>query len=238
MPKGKSAREIGQSTRGMGRPTTTVLTRPLIAEAALKLLDASGAEGFTMSRLAKALGVRPSALYKHFRGKEEVIAGVRELVSDRIDVSAFATQPWQIALHAWAQSYRVAFAKHPPTIALLATMPITGAHRTLAMYDIVVAAMVRAGWPEHEVLPVIVAVESFVLGSALDAVAPPDMLDPSGTESAVPAFASAYWARDAALGTASPADAAFALGLRALMIGLQDLFDELTGSGGSESAGS
>jgi hypothetical protein len=47
----------------------------------------------------------------------------------------------------------------------------------------------------------------------------------------MPAFASAYWARDAALGTVSPADAAFTVGLRALMIDLQNLFDELTGSG-------
>ncbi|GAA2049578.1 TetR/AcrR family transcriptional regulator C-terminal domain-containing protein [Leifsonia soli] len=213
--------EIDRPARRVGRPRTAVLTRELIAEAALRLLDESGADGFTMARLAQALRVRPSALYNHVDGKEDVIAGVRELVSDRIDVSAFETQPWDAAMRVWAHSYRVAFAAHPPTVALLATLPLTGALRTMQMYDTVVAAMVRAGWPEPEVLPTIVAVESFILGSALDAIAPADMFDPSGAEDAVPAFASAYEARIASLGAVPPADAAFETGLAALLDGLR-----------------
>lgn len=219
--------EIDRPARRVGRPRTAVLTRELIAEAALRLLDESGADGFTMARLAQALRVRPSALYNHVDGKEDVIAGVRELVSDRIDVSAFETQPWDAAMRVWAHSYRVAFAAHPPTVALLATLPLTGALRTMQMYDTVVAAMVRAGWPEPEVLPTIVAVESFILGSALDAIAPADMFDPSGAEDAVPAFASAYEARIASLGAVPPADAAFETGLAALLDGLRVRYERV-----------
>ena len=76
--------EVDRPARRAGRPRTTVLTRDLIAHAALRLLDESGADGFTMARLAQALRVRPSALYNHVDGKEDVIAAVRELVSDRI----------------------------------------------------------------------------------------------------------------------------------------------------------
>lgn len=219
--------EIDRPARRVGRPRTAVLTRELIAEAALRLLDESGADGFTMARLAQALRVRPSALYNHVDGKEDVIAGVRELVSDRIDVSAFETHPWDAAMRVWAHSYRVAFAAHPPTVALLATLPLTGALRTMQMYDTVVAAMVRAGWPEPEVLPTIVAVESFILGSALDAIAPADMFDPSGAEDAVPAFASAYEARSASLGAVPPADAAFETGLAALLDGLRVRYERV-----------
>ncbi|SEA41595.1 TetR/AcrR family transcriptional regulator C-terminal domain-containing protein [Leifsonia sp. 21MFCrub1.1] len=219
--------EIDRPARRVGRPRTAVLTRELIAEAALRLLDESGADGFTMARLAQALRVRPSALYNHVDGKEDVIAGVRELVSDRIDVSAFETQPWDAAMRVWAHSYRVAFAAHPPTVALLATLPLTGALRTMQMYDTVVAAMVRAGWPEPEVLPTIVAVESFILGSALDAIAPADMFDPSGAEDTVPAFASAYEARIASLGAVPPADAAFETGLAALLDGLRVRYERV-----------
>ncbi|WP_374009306.1 TetR/AcrR family transcriptional regulator [Leifsonia sp. LS-T14] len=223
--------EIDRPARRVGRPRTAVLTRDLIAHAALRLLDESGADGFTMARLAQALRVRPSALYNHVDGKEDVIAGVREVVSDRIDVRAFETQPWDSAMLVWARSYRVAFAAHPPTIALLATLPLTGALRTMRMYDAVVSAMVRAGWPEPEVLPTIVAVESFILGSALDAIAPADMFDPSGAEEDVPAFASAYRARRAALGDTPPADAAFETGLTAMLDGLRARYARLdTGS--------
>ncbi|WP_285115194.1 TetR/AcrR family transcriptional regulator C-terminal domain-containing protein [Leifsonia sp. fls2-241-R2A-40a] len=213
--------EIDRPARRVGRPKTTVLTRELIANAALGLLDESGPDGFTMARLAQALRVRPSALYNHVDGKEDVIASVRELISDRIDVHGFETLPWDEAMLDWAHSYRVAFATHPPTIALLATLPLSGARRTMRMYDAVVAAMLRAGWPAHEVLPTIVAVESFILGSALDAVAPGDMFDPAGSEDEVPAFASAYHARADALGDSPPADAAFTVGLEALLDGLR-----------------
>jgi AcrR family transcriptional regulator len=217
-----------EAARRVGRPSTAVLTRDLIAEVALRLLDESGAEGFTMARLAQALHVRPSALYNHVDGKDDVIAGIRELISDRIDVSAFAREPWDAALLHWAYSYRTAFATHPPTIAMLATMPLHGARRTMRMYDAVVTAMVRAGWPEAEVLPTIVAVESFVLGSALDAVAPDDMFDPTDAAREVAAFTSAYEARRAVVGSAPPADGAFAVGLHALIAGLRARFAELT----------
>ncbi|MDN4613111.1 TetR/AcrR family transcriptional regulator C-terminal domain-containing protein [Leifsonia sp. F6_8S_P_1B] len=227
MPERKPTGGTSRSARRVGRPTTTVLTRDLIAHAALRLLDEGGQEGFTMARLAQALRVRPSALYNHVDGKDDVIAAVRELVSDRIDVSAFATEPWDAAMLHWAHSYRVAFAAHPPTIAMLATMPLTGARRTMRMYDTVVAAMVAGGWPEAEVLPAIVAVESFILGSALDAIAPGDMFDPAGEEEAVPAFAAAYAARARAIGDAPPADGAFEAGLEAMVAGLRVRFAEL-----------
>src|SRR5690606_33607761 len=126
----------------------------------------------------------------------DLIAGIRELVSDRIDVSGFGTLPWDAAVDRWARSYREAFARHPPTIALLAVRPIAGATRTNRMYDDVCGGLVAAGWPEHEVLTVIVALESFILGAALDHSAPDDMLDIGDDESA-PNFRAAYRARSA-----------------------------------------
>ncbi len=64
-----------------------MFNRGFIAEAGLKLLDEGGTGGLTMTRLADRLQVRPSALYNHIAGKEEVLAGIRDLLSDRIDVS-------------------------------------------------------------------------------------------------------------------------------------------------------
>ncbi len=217
----ESAKSASKLTRRVGRPSVAVLTRELIAEAGLRLLDEGGADGFTMARLAAVLGVRPSALYNHVEGKDDVIASIRELISDRIDVSAFASRSWDDALVEWAYSYRHAFASHPPTIAILATMPLNGARRTMRMYEVVVGALGRAGWPEPEILPSVVALESFILGSALDATAPGDMFDPADAADEVPAFASAYRARRDAIGDVPPADGAFALGLRAMVDGMR-----------------
>lgn len=200
----------------------------MIAVAALELLDEGGEGGFTLSRLADRLRVRPSALYNHIDGKEDIIAGVRELVSDRIDVSAFGEMEWSEAVMVWARSYRKAFSAHPPTIALLATLPLTGAARTIEMYESVARGFRDAGWPENELLSAVVALESFILGSALDAVAPDDMLNPAGLESQAPVFAAAYARRADALADRSVAEEAFEVGLAAMVGGLRARLDALS----------
>lgn len=179
-----------------------------------------------MRAVAKRLGVRPSALYNHVSGQAELIAGVRELVSNRISTEAFDRLPWDEALMEWARLYRVAFAAHPSTIALLAVVPIEGAGATSLMYDRVVSGMVRAGWDESKVLVAIVALESFILGSALDSSAPDDMMKPHADAGAT-AFVNAYRARENALHTRGvrPADASFEFGLRAIVSGFKAEFD-------------
>jgi len=80
--------------RKSGRPRVAVLSRDLILETALKLLDERGEQGAGIRDIARALEVRPSALYNHVSGQDDIIAGIRELVSDRIDVSGFDTLNW------------------------------------------------------------------------------------------------------------------------------------------------
>jgi AcrR family transcriptional regulator len=209
--------------RRVGRPATPVLSREVIARAALALIDDVGAEGFSLAALGKRLGVRPSSFYNHVTGKDDIMAGVRELVSDSIDARMFAELPWDEAMARWARGYREAFAAHPPVISLLATIPVSGALRTLRMYDQVVTGLERGGWPSEMVIPVMVAVESFILGSALDVVAPPTMFDPGPLSADVPAFASAVAARDAAAAERGrpPADLAFEVGLASIIEGLR-----------------
>ena len=69
--------------RKSGRPRVAVLSRDLILETALKLLDERGEQGAGIRDIARALEVRPSALYNHISGQDDIIAGIRELVSDR-----------------------------------------------------------------------------------------------------------------------------------------------------------
>lgn len=187
---------MSAQTRKSGRPKVAVLSRDLILNTALELLDERGEQGTGMREIARELGVRPSALYNHVSGQDDIVAGIRELVSDRIDVEGFANLDWPDAVREWARSYRIAFANHPPTIAVLATRKLVPDSRTSHMYEAVCAGLMRAGWPEDMVLSVIVSIECFVLGSALDHVAPDDMLDP-GEGGGTPHFAAAYAARAA-----------------------------------------
>lgn len=203
--------------RGRGRPSSPVLTADGITEAAVGLLEERGQDGLTMSALARTLGVAPSALYNHVADKQDVLRAVQDDVNRGIDCSGFTTLPWDRALAEWAHSYRDAYSRHPALVSIIAVTPVRSAPHTVAMYEQVCAGLAAGGWPAVLVVNVVVAVESFVLGSALDTQAPADIFDPGDLAAGAPAFTAATDARpvgDTALD-------AFELGLDALLAGLR-----------------
>ncbi|MGF9660348.1 helix-turn-helix domain-containing protein [Arthrobacter crystallopoietes] len=206
--------------RPAGRPTQKVLSKERITAAALKLIEAGGYERLTMSALAKSLQVAPSALYNHVASKQDVLVLVQDDIITSIDVSAFGTEPWEAAIRRWAWSYRDVFTRHTPLIPVIAVLPVTGAGQTLRMYETLTAAFLDDGWPEPLIVPAIVALESFIFGSAFDVTAPEDIFESGELAEANPKFTSAVRSQD--LGTGgSAADAAFRLGLEGLIGGLQ-----------------
>ncbi|WP_432562365.1 TetR/AcrR family transcriptional regulator [Kineococcus sp. SYSU DK003] len=211
--------------RGRGRPSSPVLTPDGITAAAVRLLEERGQDGLTMAALARRLEVAPSALYNHVATKQDVLRAVQDHVNRGIDCAGFATLPWDEALAAWARSYRGAYARHPALVAVIAVTPVRSAPHTVAMYERVSAGLLTAGWPAEEVANVVVAVESFVLGSALDTQAPPDIFDPGDLADSAPAFTAANAARPAG----DTAHAAFELGLDALLAGLRARLGRLGG---------
>ena len=48
--------------------------RQALVDAALELVEAKGPSGFTLSEAAKQAGVTPAAVYRHFDGREDLIA--------------------------------------------------------------------------------------------------------------------------------------------------------------------
>jgi AcrR family transcriptional regulator len=197
-----------------------VLSRERIVDTALDLIDEVGADTFSVNLLAARLGVRPSSLYNHIAGKDDLLAAVQEVITDAIDSAMFETQPWAVAVGGWARSYREAFIRHPHAIPLFATSPVAGAIRTMEMYERVVQGFERAGWQLPRIIPAIVALECFILGSAMDAVAPPDLFHPGDAAEHVPRLAAAFAAQDRGDGAPSESDIAFEAGLAAMITGL------------------
>lgn len=48
--------------------------RQALVDAALELIEEKGPNGFTLSEAAKDVGVTPAAVYRHFEGREDLIA--------------------------------------------------------------------------------------------------------------------------------------------------------------------
>ncbi|SEE78885.1 TetR/AcrR family transcriptional regulator [Streptomyces sp. KS_5] len=192
----------------MGRPRTPLLDRERITTAALELVDAQGE--FSVPQIARRLSVQTGSLYHHVDGRDGIVELLRERVAEAIDAGTLELRPWDAAMAAWARSYRAAFAAHPRAIPLLMTNPVR-APRVLEHYERAVTLLLDAGFRTTDVMPVIIALENMVLGSALDLAAPEAMWEIADV-SATPRLAEAL----AALGD-SRTDRSFDLALEGFL---------------------
>lgn len=219
-------------SRSAGRPLKKVLTEEKIVQEARSQLTRTG--GFTMSSLAKGLKVAPSSIYNHLASRDEVLSRISDLIVREIDttplqdaVARLANAPaislderrtlWVEATRAWAYSYWKAFSHSVELTSTLAITPITDAPGTLAMYETVVQSFVAFGWEEDEVLTVIEAIEAYLFGSSIDALAPTSIFNPGTAPEESPALSSAYKKFSATV--ENPAETAFARGIKALLNG-------------------
>jgi AcrR family transcriptional regulator len=149
----------------MPRPRTPLLSRELIRDRALAIIDEHGLPALSMRRLAEALGVQAASLYSHYPTKDDVLDAVTNLVVGDVDTSGFAGGDWRTGLTTWARSYRSALAAHPHVVPLVAS----GAGRReafLAMADAVHGGLVTAGWPPRRATTIAGAVKYLVIGAA------------------------------------------------------------------------
>ncbi|MFB7587287.1 TetR/AcrR family transcriptional regulator [Streptomyces sp. NPDC056169] len=117
-------------TQHRGAADRAPLSRQRILRAAVALADGTGAEAFSMRRLAQELGVVPMALYKHVANKDELLDGMVDVVVGDI-APPVPGAPWKPAVrqqilaarqvllrHRWAAS--VIESRPGPTPAVLA----------------------------------------------------------------------------------------------------------------------
>lgn len=200
----------------MGRPSTPLLSVERIAEAALALVDSAGE--FTVAGVAASLGVRPSSLYNHLAGRAQIVEAMRSVVFREVPTIASAPgADWETSIRRALRAYRDAFARHPRLIPMLTAQTVS-ARDVMRIYDDLARALSAAGLEEGRLLDVITVLDSFVIGSALDLVAPDAVWDADQAEAPelVRAIRSAASGRDRA-------DRAFELGIDLLLGGLGGL---------------
>jgi AcrR family transcriptional regulator len=153
--------------RDVGRPSRALLSREIIARAALAVVDETGPDGLTMRALADRLGVKAASLYNHVAGKDELLDSLAELVNAEIDLAPLADPHWRAGIAGYARGYRAVFRRHPNTIALLARRRVE-AERQLLGYEALLDALGRAGLGPADAAEAAAALDYLVLGSALE----------------------------------------------------------------------
>ena len=92
--------------------------RQALVEAALELIEEKGPTGFTLSEAAKQAGVTPAAVYRHFEGRDDLIAEAArqgyEIFADLMEYAYDSGQPSDLAsFEATGRAY-LAFARRHP----------------------------------------------------------------------------------------------------------------------------
>jgi AcrR family transcriptional regulator len=92
--------------------------RQALVDAALKLIEERGPTGFTLSEAAREAGVTPAAVYRHFQGRDDLIAEIArqgfEVFADLMENAYAGGQPSALrAFEATGRAY-LAFARKFP----------------------------------------------------------------------------------------------------------------------------
>lgn len=92
--------------------------RAALMDSALKLIEEKGPTGFTLSEAAKQAGVTPAAVYRHFEGREDLIAEAAQqgygIFADLMEHAYQSGQPSALAaFEATGRAY-LAFARKFP----------------------------------------------------------------------------------------------------------------------------
>jgi AcrR family transcriptional regulator len=148
------------------------VTRDVILAAALEIIDADGAGGLSMRRLARALDRDPMILYRHAPNKAALLDGVAETVLAQLKVDS-ADPDWAAQLRAVARDYRALALAHPHVVPLLVTRPLATPlglrpRGTLRPLEDILTLLTRAGYSGPDALHIYRALFGFLHGHVLN----------------------------------------------------------------------
>ena len=146
-----------------------VLSEELIVEAALRVLRYHGAAGLTVRRLGLALGADPTALYRYFRGIEDVVLAITDELLRRVVEGWEPTGRWREDMRELGLRVHRVYVEHPQA-GVLAASRVTGSAHEIRVIETVLGLLRSAGFPDREAVEVYHAFIDQMLGfAALDA---------------------------------------------------------------------
>ncbi len=157
----------GNASNGTGK-----VTRDAVLAAALKIIDAHGADALSMRGLARDLRRDPMILYRHIPNKAALLDGVAETVLARLEVDA-SDPDWAGQLRAVARRFRALALAHPHVVPLIVTRPLSTPlglrpPGTLRPLEDVLTLLTRAGFTGPDALHIYRALFGFLHGHILD----------------------------------------------------------------------
>lgn len=154
--------------------STPGMSKELVVETALKLIDEKGLQTFSIRNLAKTLDCYPTAIYWYTPSRHLLIAEVVTLVLT--DVVPDHGLPWQDWLKALFTGYRRCIARHPNVAPLIGVNLVSNASVNVDLIEGILSKLEAAGFREDRLIHAFNAVVGAMVGFATQefAMLPPD----------------------------------------------------------------
>jgi AcrR family transcriptional regulator len=154
------------ASRGQGERAG--LSRGLILDAAVALVDREGLDGLSMRKLGAALGVEAMTLYHYVPNKAALLDGLVEWVVQRsVTAPALASGlPWDRALRRYAETLRTTLLGHPGVLPLFFTRPAVTPQALKALEE-GLRVLAEAGFALPQAQDMMNVLSIFVVGHAM-----------------------------------------------------------------------
>jgi len=172
------------------------LTRERIVTESLRLLDTGGVAGFSMPKLGRALGTDPTAVYRHFASKDDLVLAIADRLIEESSEGLEPSDCWVDTLTESTRRLRGTYLAHPAAASLSACRTTQGPAE-MRIVNIIIGAVLQAGFEDAEAAKVYRAIGDFTLywaGSEAAFLA----LDERLQKKDIGAWTSAYLAADRA----------------------------------------
>ena len=141
------------------------LSRERVLRAAIDVADGGGIESLTMRRLAQELGVEAMTLYYHVANKDDILAGMVDLVVDEMELPATDTE-WKAGLRMIAMSSFEVLLRHPWAASKILSGPGISRARMRHM-DAILGTLRIGGFSAEMTDHAYHALDSHIMGFAL-----------------------------------------------------------------------
>jgi AcrR family transcriptional regulator len=136
-----------------------------VIDGAVTLADDIGLDGFTIRRLADALGTKPMSIYHHVPNKDAILDGMVDRVFAEIDDPP-ADREWKPAIRHRCVSAREALSRHRWAAPLMESRLDPGPE-TLGHHDAVLGCLRRGGLSLEMTAHAYAILDSYVYGFAM-----------------------------------------------------------------------
>lgn len=157
-----------------GRPKAgrSGLSKRVIIDTAMALVDEKGIEAFSMRQLASRLGVNPMAVYHHLKNKQAVLD---ELVKKAIDFSGFerdvlsgtSDYNWKKAVKIFSRYYLGLFRAHRDLLLYLTANPSSGMESVQSGNEILYSILRAGGLSPESIIKAADIIIDYLNGYAL-----------------------------------------------------------------------